>query len=146
MSKSSLNNLLTSIQAAIVGAQDMLQNQHVEELKKYINDDGSPVTHPMKLPRHNAKGEIEWTDIEVPLLVLCPPASLKMKKLKINFDAILSGLGQQHEEDAAEQHIQLKLGGLFSRGAKVHCEIQFEGTKPPEGWMRINDELVKAIP
>jgi len=143
MSKSSLNNLLSGIQAAIVGAQDMLQTQHVEELKKYIKEDGSPVTHKMKLPRHNAKGEIEWIEVDIPLLVLCPPVSLTIKKLKVDFDAILSGLGQ---EDKTKDHIQLSLGGMFSRGAKVHCEIQFEGTKPPEGWMRINDELVKAIP
>lgn len=146
MSKSSLNGLLNSIQGAIVGAQEMMQQQHIEELKKFVKEDGTPVTQEMKLPRHGPDGTVEWIDIQVPLMVLSPPSSLKIKKLKVNFDAVLSGTAKHEDGDDGKECIHLKLGGMFSRGAKVHCEIQFEGAEPPEGWMRINDELVKVIP
>jgi len=147
MARSSLNGLLKSIQGAIVGAQEMMQQQHIDDLKKFVNDDGSPVTQKMLLPRIGADGKQEWAEVEIPLIVLSPPSSLRIKKLKVDFDAVLSGTTQHKDGDEeGKECIHLKLGGMFSRGAKVHCEIQFEGTEPPEGWMRINDELVKVIP
>lgn len=143
MAKSSLKGLLQSIQGAIVGAQELMQQQHIEELKKFIKEDGTPVTHSIQLPSIDKDGQQEWATVEVPLMVLSPPSSLRIKKLKVDFDAILSGIGKP--DDDHKEHIHLQLGGFFSRGSKVHCEIEFEGTEPPEGWMRINDELVKVI-
>ena len=144
MSNSSLKGLLQSIQGSIVGAQEMMQQQHIEELAKFINEDGTPKTQQIKVPRQDADGKQHWVTVEVPLIVLSPPSSLRIKRLRVDFDAILSGIGKTEGEE--KDRVHLKLGGLFSRGAKVHCEIEFEGTEPPEGWMRINDELVKVIP
>ena len=148
MSKSSLQGLLKSIQGAIVGAQEMMQNQHIDELAKFFNDDGTPKTQKMMLPRIDKDGNQEWVEVAVPLIVFSPPSSLRIKKLKVDFDAIMSGIGNKENEDDGDEKrcVHLHLGGMFNRGAKVHCEIQFEGTEPPEGWMRINDELVKVIP
>jgi len=143
MPKSSLKNLLESIQASIAGAQEMMQQQHIQELKKFFNGDGSPITQKMKFPHVNNNGETKWTEVDVPLMVLSPPSSLRIKKLKVSFDAFLSGMGNEDDE---EKSLHLHVGGFFRRGAAVKCEIQFEGTEPPEGWMRINDELVKVIP
>ena len=143
MSKSSLKGLLQSIQGSIAGAQEMMQQQHIEELSKFINKDGAPITQKMRLPRLDAHGKQEWIEIEVPLMVLSPPSSLRIKSLKVSFDAILTAA---KENDADEERIHLHLGGMFRRGAQGKCEIEFEGTEPPEGWMRINDELVKVIP
>jgi hypothetical protein len=145
MSKSSLKGLLESIQGSIVGAQEMMQQQHIEELGKFINEDGTPKTQRIQVPRQGVDGSLEWLAVEVPLLVMSPPSSLRIKKLKVDFDAMLSGHAK-HKDDDGEDCVHLTLGGMFSRGAKVHCEIEFEGTEPPEGWMRINDELVKVIP
>lgn len=146
MSKSSLNGLLKSIQGAIVGAQEMMQQQHIDELKKFVNEDGTPVTQEMRLPRQMGDGSVEWVGLHVPLMVLSPPSSLRIKKLKVSFDAVLSGTAKHEGDEDGRECMHLKLGGIFNRGAKVHCEIQFEGAEPPEGWMRINDELVKVIP
>ena len=143
MSKSSLKGLLQSIQGSIVGAQEMMQQQHIEELGKFINDDGSPKTQKLKLPHLDSHGNQGWTEVEVPLMVLSPPSSLRIKSLKVSFDAILTAA---KENVADDERIHLHLGGMFRRGAQVKCEIEFEGTEPPEGWMRINDELVKVIP
>jgi len=146
MSRSSLQGLLKSIQGAIVGAQEMMQNQHIDELQKFFDEDGTPKTTKMQIPQVGADGKQVWTEIEVPLIVFSPPSSLKIKRLKVDFDAIMSGIGNNVEDDDdTKRTVQLQLGGMFSRGAKVHCEIEFEGTEPPEGWMRINDELVKVL-
>jgi len=144
MSKSSLQGLLKSIQQAIVGAQELMQQQHIVELEKFFDDDGKPITRRMQLPRTTASGVDEWVEIAVPLIVLSPPSSLKINKMKVHFDAIMSGIGNA-VDDEKKQTVNLHLGSMFRRGAKVHCEIEFEGTDPPEGWMRISDELVKVV-
>lgn len=143
MAKSSLKNLLESIQGSIVGAQELMQQQHIQELSKFFDEEGNPITQKMMFPHVDNNGETKWTEVKVPLMVLSPPSSLRIKKLKVSFDAFLSGMGTK---DNAEDGIHLHVGGFFRRGATVKCEIQFEGTEPPEGWMRINDELVKVIP
>jgi hypothetical protein len=148
MAKSSLKSLLESIQDAIVGSQELMQQQHIQDLSKFLDDDGNPITHKLKIPRGtNTDGEPMFVEAEVPLMTLSPPSSLRIKKLKVSFEAILSGHGKECDEDEnARIHLHLGGGGLFKRGAKVNCEIEFEGTEPPEGWMRINDELIKVIP
>jgi hypothetical protein len=148
MSKSNLKGLLQSIQDAIVGSQELMQQQHIEELNKFLKDDGTPITHKLKIPRGtNTNGEVMYTDAEIPLMTLSPPSSLKIKSMKVKFDAVISGHGKKEECDDEECiHLHLGGGGIFKRGAKVSCEIEFEGAEPPEAWMRINDELIKVIP
>jgi hypothetical protein len=150
LSKSNLKGLLQSIQDAIVGSQELIQQQHIQDLNKFLNDDGTPVTHNLKIPRGvDDNGETVYTEQEIPLMILSPPSSLKIKRMKVKFVAIMSGHGKMGtgEKCDDEECIHLHLGGgsIFNRGAKVNCEIEFEGTEPPEGWMRINDELVKII-
>ena len=148
MAKSSLKGLLEAIQEAIVGSQELMQQQHIDDLYKFLEDDGTPITHKLKIPRRKADGTQEWIEAEVPLMTLSPPSSLRIKKLKISFEAMLTGHDEACDVKKEDAHIHLHLGGggLFNRGAKVKCEIIFEGTEPPEGWMRINDELIKVIP
>ena len=35
--------------------------------------------------------------------------------------------------------------GLFSRSTKAKCEVTFKGDDAPEGYMKINDELMKFL-
>jgi len=149
MAKSSLKGLLESIQEAIVGSQELMQQQHIDDLSKFLDDDGNPITHKLKIPKGiDENGDQQFVEADVPLMTLSPPSSLRIKKLKISFEAMLTGHDEacEHSEKDAKIHLHLGGGSLFNRGAKVKCEIIFEGTEPPEGWMRINDELMKVIP
>ncbi len=137
-----LQSLLEGIQGAIIGAQDLMQEQHTNELKKLIGENGKPIVQRIKMPYTDPKtGKIKHRNLDVPLMALTPPAALKIAKLRVKFEARLHGTGDTDEDN----EMKISLGGLFNRGTKVECEIEFEGTEPPEGWMLINDELVKLI-
>jgi hypothetical protein len=140
-----LQNLLEGIQGAIIGAQDLMQKQHTDEMKKLFYKNGKPKVQKVKMPYLNTNNEIEYRNIDVPLMALTPPSALKISKLNVKFEAKLHGIGPPEGKPAEKSGMKLSLGGMFNRGTTVQCEIQFEGTEPPEGWMLINDELVKVI-
>jgi hypothetical protein len=136
-----LQSLLEGIQVAIIGAQNLMQEQHSAELKKLIDEDGKPVCICMQMPYLDQDNKVQYRDLHVPQMAITPPAALKIAKLKVNFEARLHGTGDASNDN----EMKVSLGGIFNRGTKVECEIEFEGTEPPEGWMLINDELVKTI-
>lgn len=140
-----LQTLLEGIQGAIIGAQDLMQQQHTDEMKKLFYKNGKPKVQKIKMPHIN-NGEIEYRNMEVPLMALTPPAALKIAKLNVKFEAKLHGMAPPlPEKPGAKSGMKLSLGGMFNRGTTVQCEIEFVGGEPPEGWMLINDELVKVI-
>jgi hypothetical protein len=142
-----LQSLLEGVQNAVIGAQTLMQEQHTNELKKLLDDDGKPLHQTVQMPHIDPKtGELAYRDVHVPLMAITPPAALKIARLKVNFEARLHGTGKAGKcEDGCDHEMKLSLGGFFNRGTKVQCEIEFEGTEPPEGWMLINDEVVKVI-
>jgi hypothetical protein len=125
-----------------MGAQEMMHEQHLNQMAEYVAEDGTVETVKVKVPvvTHN---DVSWRELDVPKLVLCPPAALKIKGMKVKFKARLGGLG---EEKAEKGELQMHVGGgAFSRSTMATIEIEFEGTEPPEGLMKINDELLKII-
>jgi hypothetical protein len=124
-----------------------MQQQHTNELAKLLDEDGKPLAQEFQMPHIDAKsGEIKYRGVHVPLMAITPPAALKIAKLKVKFEARLHGTGKVNKDnDGNDNEMKVSLGGFFRRGTKVECEIEFEGTEPPEGWMLINDELVKVI-
>lgn len=143
-----LQSLLEGIQEAILSAQNLMQKQHATELDKLLDKEGKPKSKDLQIPHIDPKsGELTYRSMHVPLMALAPPAALKISKLKIDFEARLHGTGTAGKEEEAKNDNEMKvsLGGFFRRGTKVRCKIEFEGTEPPEGWMLINDELVKVI-
>lgn len=141
--RTGLSDLLKAFQRAILGAQTLMQDQHVKQLTEYIDSDGKAKTVTVQVP--DISGKDKWRTIEVPKLTLSPPSSLKIKRMKISFQAKINGLSSHSKEDDLEHEVQIHMGGVFSRSTEADIEIEFEGTEPPEGFARINDELIKAI-
>ena len=69
-----LDHLTKGLYDAVVQAQALAENQHIEAIGKYINEDGTPKC--MKMV-------IGGNEIDVPLQTLSTQSSIKIKELKM---------------------------------------------------------------
>ena len=141
-----LDHLIKGIEDAVVQANALAENQHIESLRKFLNEDGTPKT-------------MDWVingyKVKVPLATLSPQNSIKMKELKMKLKVKLSSYGKRksrigggifNKEDAGAVSVDLGSSILPFRNNYADLEITFEGTDPPEGLVRLNNNLIKQIP
>ena len=81
-----LDHLTKALYDAVVQAQALAENQHIEALGKYLNEDGSP-----KCVKMLINGE----DVDVPLLTLAPHSSIKIKELTMDLKVKLNNFGKR---------------------------------------------------
>ena len=141
-----LDHLTKGLYDAVVQAQALAENQHIEALSKYINDDGTP-----KCMRMVINGE----NVMVPLATLAPQSSIKIKELTIDLKVKLNNFGKREskggggifrKKDAGAVGVDLGSSILPSKNNYANLKITFEGTDPPEGVVRLNNNLIKQIP
>ena len=141
-----LDHLTKGLYDAVVQAQSLAENQHIEALSKYVNEDGTPKC--MKMVINGDK-------VNVPLATLAPQSSIKIKELKMNLKVKLNNFGKRKskigggifsKEDAGAISADLGSSILPSKNTYANLEITFEGTDPPEGLVRLNNNLIKQIP
>lgn len=176
-----LDNVLKAIHNSVIEAQKITEQQHMRALGRYfylnkekmedegieIEDLGMPKMIDIKLP-FPEDNEISYKTVEVPLIALNPPSSMKIKNMKVSFEAKITGVDPKKEErgffkyfkkknsdetvkkptdTSAKGPIQLDLtpGNKDSAGmAKI--EIEFVNSDVPETYARINDHLIKSFP
>ena len=141
-----LDHLTKGLYDAVVQAQALSENQHIEALSKYINEDGTPKCMKVKL-----NGE----DIDVPLATLAPQSSIKIKELKMDLKVKLNSFGKRKSKrgggifrkgDAGAIIADLGASILPHKSNYANLTITFEGSDPPEGVVRLNNNLIKQIP
>ena len=137
-----LDHLTKGLYDAVVQAQSLAENQHIEALSKYINEDGTPKC--MKMI-------VDGKEINVPLVTLAPQGSIKIKELKMSLNKFGKrksrvGGGIFCKEDAGAIDADLGASILPTRNNYANLEITFEGAEPPEGVVRLNNNLIKQIP
>ena len=141
-----LDHLTKGLYDAVVQAQALAENQHIEALSKYVNKDGTPKCMKMVL-----NGET----INVPLATLAPQSSIKIKELTMDLKVRLNNFGKRKskkgggifcKEDAGAIGADLGASILPSRNNYANLKITFEGSDPPEGMVRLNNNLIKQIP
>ena len=81
-----LDHLTKGLYDAVVQAQSLAENQHIEALKKYVNEDGSPKCLEMVINGQN---------ISVPLATLAPQSSIKIKELTMELKVRLNKFGKR---------------------------------------------------
>jgi len=148
MAQHNLDDLLQAIHDAVLEAQIISEKQHINQLQKYFNEDGTAQMLSIKVPamqQNAAAGETET--LNVPLITLVPPSAIKIKRMKVDFKVALGALHKR--DNNAPGTLQIDIGGsggLFGKKqSTASIEIIFVGTDPPESFMRINDHLVKSI-
>ena len=141
-----LDHLTQGLYDAVVQAQSLAENQHIEALSKYVNDDGTPKC--MKIFINN-----EYVD--VPLMTLAPQSSIKIKELTMDLKVRLNNFGKRkskcgggifRKKDAGAITADLGASILPTKNNYANLKITFEGTEPPEGVVRLNNNLIKQIP
>ena len=65
-----LDHLIKGLEDAVVQANALAENQHIESLKKFVNEDGTPKCMKMVINGEN---------VNVPLATLAPQNSIKIK-------------------------------------------------------------------
>ena len=141
-----LDHLTKGLYDAVVQAQSLAENQHIEALSKYVNEDGTPKC--MKMFINN-----EYVD--VPLMTLAPQSSIKIKELTMDLKVRLNNFGKRkskcgggifRKKDAGAITADLGASILPTKNNYANLKITFEGTEPPEGVVRLNNNLIKQIP
>ena len=146
-----LDHLTKALYDAVVQAQSLAENQHIETLKKFFDKEGNPECMEVKIP--DGKGGKQLVD--VPLVTLTPQGSIKIKELEMELKVKLSSFGKRKSrigggifknEDAGSICADLGASILPKRNQYANLKITFEGTDPPEGLVRLNNNLIKQIP
>ena len=141
-----LDHLTKGLYDAVVQAQSLAENQHIEALSKYVNEDGTP-----KCMRMFINGE----NVMIPLATLAPQNSIKIKELTMDLKVRLNNFGKRESKkgggilrkrDAGAVSIDLGCSVLPMKNNYANLKITFEGTDPPEGVVRLNNNLIKQIP
>ena len=137
-----LDHLTKGLYDAVVQAQALAENQHIEALSKYVNEDGTPKC--MKMV-------INGDDVNVPLITLAPQSSIKIKELTMDLKVKLNNFGKRksrrgggifRRKDAGAVSVDLGSSILPSKNNYANLKITFEGTDPPEGVVRLNNNLI----
>ena len=146
-----LDHLTKGLYDAVVQAQALAENQHIEALGKFFDKKGKPLCMDIKIPGSNG----EQQTINVPLVTLSPQSSIKIKELSMEMKVKMGSFGKRKsrkgggifcKEDEGANNADLVASILPKRNQYATLKITFEGTDPPEGLVRLNNNLIKQIP
>tara|TARA_R100001530_G_C4285479_1_gene146708 strand:- start:132 stop:590 length:459 start_codon:yes stop_codon:yes gene_type:complete len=141
-----LDHLTKGLYDAVVQAQALAENQHIEAFSKYVNEDGTPKCMKMVINGEN---------VNIPLATLAPQSSIKIKELRMDLKVRLNSFGKRKsklgggifcKKDAGAISADLGSSILPTKNNYANLTITFEGTDPPEGLVRLNNHLIKQIP
>jgi len=144
--------LLQTIHDAALKAQELTEEQHIQQLEKYFDEEGKPLIKEIQVPSLDPEHKIdEMVVLRVPLLSLLPPTAIKIKELKIDFEVGLGKLKGALDDDNKGLGSRLDIdmggsGGMFGKAqSKAKVQITFEAGDPSESFMRVNDHLIKSV-
>ena len=163
MAEHSLDDIVHSIQSAVIAATDIaerheldsIMNQEFWELKlddkgePQKDDDGRHIYAPrmviMELPTWE-NGVLVHKRVPVPLQSLTTGQSLRVDKLEVEMSVEISGL----ESSKKKGKLMVRPCGNTSWFSKqsntAKLKLIFKGSEPPEGYARIDDQLIKLLP
>ena len=141
-----LDHLTKALFDAVCQAQSLAENQHIQALQKYVNEDGTPKCLELV---------ISGKKVNIPLITLAPTSSIKIKELTMELKVKLNNFGKRKSgvqggiyegDDAGAISVDLGSSIIPTRNTYADLKIVFEGTDPPEGLVRLNNNLIKQIP
>ena len=155
MADHSLDDIVHSIQSAVIAATDIAErheldsitNQEFWELK--VDENGKPITDDdgrhvyaprmvvMELP----------TRVPVPLQSLTTGQSLRVDTLEVEMSVEISGLTADKKKGKLMVRPCANSPSWFQKESNAaKLKLIFKGSEPPEGYARIDDQLIKLLP
>ena len=157
----SLDSFVSAIHTAVLQATDIAEAHELEsiqreqfwyqEVKKdgtlVTDEEGNPVYRPrmmtMRIPVWE-EGKLVEQDIKIPMQSLTTGQSLRISELSVEMEVELQGLD---DSEKTQVMINTNVGGsLLKKTNKAKLQITFKGQEPPEGYARIDNQLIKLLP
>lgn len=148
------DELVAAIQKSFLQCSRLAERQHIEMLSGFFDSENKPVSILLSMPQFDDDGKITYKDVSIPKLCLVPISSLKLDGIKVDFKVRLTGEVPLEEKAGEDTGMDKKersfLGYLPGGGLKRNPEdfanitLQFTSQDPPEGIMRIQDELIRV--
>lgn len=143
------DELVAAIQKSFLQCNRLAERQHIEMLSGFFDSENKPVSIPFRMPQFDDSGNVTYKDVSIPKLCLVPISSLKLDGIKVDFKVRLTGaVSLKKEEEDMEQRSFLGYlpGGGLKRNPDdfANITLQFTSQDPPEGVMRIQDELIRV--
>ncbi len=129
-----LSRIADAIVYAATEAQTAVEKQHQNLKELYFDQDGNPNMVSVTLP--------DGSSMSVPELSLIPTSSLKISQLDVDFNAVISDI---HSDDDSND-IKINFGTPTDGSSSIDVKISLVSTDPPEGLVRINDEIIRLLP
>lgn len=162
--EASFDALVAAIQDAFITVNKMSENQHLEMLRAYFDEEGNPRSIDMQYPCFDERGQTSSRLVKIPMICLVPISSLKLEEIAVNFKVKLYGkvyLEEKGKPDGRElpnlkeikeeQERRTFLGYLPNEKARrgsgdsyADIQLKFISQEPPEGLLRIRDEFIKV--
>lgn len=145
------DELVEALAGALVHARETVERQHLRTIQNYFTRDGDKLvakTTTIHVPDLDSNGEPEL-EVKVPLFSLLPLSSLTIDEVTVEFDAYLSTLSGDSDKSKGPKKMQMELGGHGMMGKSknnVKVSVKVKGGNPPEGLIKLNDNIVKSIP
>jgi hypothetical protein len=158
MSSESVANILRALHDAVLEAQRLSEEEHVRQLARYTFGEqdgaelaGRPRLFSVRIPDSTTPATQDRV-VDIPLLALMPPSSLKIRNLMVNFRAKLVGFVNDPGTVRAHQVVPTDppvhsgplhavLGAADGDGDVVEFQVTFESADPPEAFARLVEHL-----
>ncbi|MBR5956253.1 MAG: DUF2589 domain-containing protein [Bacteroidales bacterium] len=143
--KYAFSDILKGLHNAVNSAQDMLQAQQVQNLRRFWNpEDGEPLSQKIKI------GDKE---MNVPLMSLVSHSHLEMDDVEIKFKAKIGAVASDSMSDGVvigspltHSDLKMEMEGIKATDDDVmEVTIRFSQKDTPEGVARLTDEYNKLI-
>lgn len=150
MAQQRFDGLLKAIHNSVLRAQELTEEQHIHQLAKYFDEDGLPIIQEIQVPTLDPDDDPDNMEVlKVPLMSLLPPSAIKIKTLKVAFQAALGKLSNTNGDKKGGPSLDIDTGGSGGAFGKTQStadiEITFEAGDPSEAFLRINDHLIKSV-
>ena len=144
----SLDSVLRAIHNSVIEAQKLTQAQHERQIKHFFEEDGGhPKGMTIQVPdtRPDAKGTTR--EVEVPILALAPPTSIRMKEVSVDLTLNIQGFdpGARHIAQGETEENSGPIQVEFAKDGDTQVRIVFEGAEAPEALHRIAELLTVKI-
>jgi len=163
-----LNDIIEGIQYAVMEAQEVAEEHHLELVSRFFDEQESG-----KWSARTQTVLVDGKSVEIPLICLAQLGGIRIKELRVRFQASLSSLDPEEDGDQdqpkEEKEIPRRQGrqrrralrklkmdlrrkasggceaGEGEGGTQVDIEVTFQGTDPPEGVVRVNNLLLQKL-
>lgn len=150
MSIHTLDDLIEAVTNAVVHARRVSERQHLASLTSFFDlKDGVRVAKTAKVVVPSPSGDGDpLVEVDVPLITLVPLNSLLLSDIEFEFEAYLSSLDGE-ADNVKKKSLRMDVGGRGVVGQKknnVKVKVCMKGTDPPEGLVKVNDQILKYLP